>query len=115
MRKFFVLCMLIVFLCSESEAARYVEGEALVVLGLPEGAEFSLESLASGDLRDYVEASVRSADAEVVRVYEAISGIDGRIFLLVRSDTKTTKELISSLKQNPGVISASPNRQSRSK
>ena len=90
----------------------YVEGEALVVLGYDTGrGVFTPESLARGAGMDYLDSVARGAGATVSRTYKArYVQARGKVFALVKSDTKTTTELIAELKKDPRVIAASPNR-----
>ncbi|MDR1740320.1 MAG: S8 family serine peptidase [Synergistaceae bacterium] len=87
---------------SEAEAARYVEGEALVVM---RGGTSGAQAMSDG----YVRSAAEAAGARVARTYSAISELQGKVIVHVKSDTKTTEELIASLKENPNVLSATPN------
>lgn len=103
--------------CSAAEGApskeRFAPGEALVVFKLPEGAAVTESSLVSGDLRIFVEGAASSVGARVVTIYEALSGANGNIFVLLRSRTKSTEELLEALQERPDVVAASPNRRLR--
>ena len=100
--KIFVLMLFIVLsVSSYAWSAQYVEGEVLAVFRVPEGVSAS-------------EAEIHVAEAEVAETYEALSELEGKIFVLIRSQTKTTEQLIDELKQNPDVISVSPNYKIRS-
>ena len=96
-------------------SAQTPKGEVLAIFKAPEGMTLTADSLKDGELRKYIEASALSADARVAGVYESLSLMnkEGNIFVFILSDTKTTEELIASLKANPNVVSASPNRQVR--
>ncbi|MBQ6774234.1 MAG: S8 family serine peptidase [Synergistaceae bacterium] len=96
--KKFVLALLIVFLMSPSAmSSSYKEGEVLAVFRVPEGSSARISEIAG------------SINARVAETYETLSELDGKIFVLIKSDSKTTEELINELKNNPEVISVSPN------
>ena len=106
----FVCVLLAVMTCVPAWAGEYAPGETLVVFRAPEGAKMTAASLASdGDISVSVAAAAASVGAEVEDTFEAISEADGKIFVRVRSATKSTEELIAELKQRPDVIAASPN------
>ena len=60
-------------------------------------------------------SAASDVDSEVIDVYETISELDGSIFVLLRSHSKTTQELIDALKSRPDVVSVSPNYKLRQK
>ncbi|MDR1048486.1 MAG: S8 family serine peptidase [Synergistaceae bacterium] len=87
--------------------AQYIEGEALVLLK-NDGVRSAAASAEAASAR---AASVAEASgARLERVYEALSAHSGYVFAFVRSDSKTTEQLIADLKSDPRVLSASPNR-----
>ena len=86
----------VLMVCPSAWPSDYVEGEVLAVFRVPEGVRAS-------------EAKIHVAGAEVSETYEALSEAEGKSFVLIRSQLKTTEELISELKQNPDVIAVSPN------
>ncbi|MDR1977805.1 MAG: Ig-like domain-containing protein, partial [Synergistaceae bacterium] len=90
--------------------SRYVEGEALVLLrsNTPRGT-LSVRSVESGVSRSYANNVAASVGARAETTYGALSAQSGKIFALVKSETKTTEELIRDLEKNPDVISAAPN------
>ena len=97
MRRVFVLSLVLVLAVSPAAwPSPHTEGEALAVFRVPEGVSVSA-------------ASVSVSGAEVAETYETLSELEGKIFVLVRSSTKTTEELITELQQRPDVITASPN------
>ena len=89
-------------------ANNYAEGEALVVLKNNVGT-LSTASLSSAAAMNYIAEVATSASAEAVTTYSELSAACGEIYVLVRSGTKSTEELIAELKKNPNVESASPN------
>lgn len=101
--KIFVLSLLIFLVMTSSASSEiYSEGEALAVLRVPEGENVSTASINAA-------VSLSEIEADVAETYEALSEIEGKLFVLVRSSTKTTEQLISELKARPDVITASPN------
>lgn len=102
-RKIFAVSFIAVMLFTSSAlAAIYAEGEALAVFRVPEGVSVSAAGVSVSD-------AVSEVDASVAETYETLSEIEGKIFVLVRSSSKTTEQLISELKSRPDVITASPN------
>jgi hypothetical protein len=88
---------------------QYVEGEALVLLK-NDGVRSAAASAFSAEAASVRAASVAEASgARLERVYEALSAHSGYVFAFVRS-AKTTEQLIADLKNDPRVLSASPNR-----
>ena len=97
MKKVLALAVLVVLMvCPAAWPSEYAEGEVLAVFRVPEGVKAA-------------EAKITVAGAEVAETYEALSEAEGKSFVLIRSGVKTTQELIDELKQNPDVISVSPN------
>jgi len=86
----------------------YAEGEALVVLKNQIGA-LSAASLSSAAAMSYIAEVAASASAEALTTYPGLSAARGEIFVLMRSDIKSTKDLIAELENNPNVVSASRN------
>ena len=102
-RKIFALSIFIVILFTSSSFAEiYAQGEALAVFRVPEGVSVSA---ACGSAAE----SAGEIGASVAETYEALSEIEGKIFVLVHSPSKSTEQLISELKERPDVITASPN------
>ncbi|MBQ6982278.1 MAG: hypothetical protein IJQ15_07615 [Synergistaceae bacterium] len=96
--------------CAENQG-----GEVLVVLRTPAGMTLTEESLESGSVRQYIELTAEEVGAKVISIFDSLSlaNKDGHIFVFMSSDTKTSEELVSSLKEDPNVVSASPNRKAR--
>ncbi len=90
-------------------------GEVLVVLKTPAGMSLTEESLKSGRVRQYIDLTSEEAGAKVISIFDSLSltNKEGHIFVFMSSDTKTSEELVSSLKEDPNVVSASPNRKVR--
>ena len=102
-RKIFALSIFaVMILCRPSFSESYAQGEALAVFKVPEGVSVSEASVS-------VSESAGEVGASVAETYETLSEIEGKIFVLVRSSSKTTEQLISELKARPDVITASPN------
>ncbi|GHV38142.1 hypothetical protein FACS1894187_16500 [Synergistales bacterium] len=98
---------------STADAAKYVEGEALVVLRNVTGQKLTMSSLSSSAGLSYVQSVANAAGAKAAATYHALSESAGEVLAHIKSDTKTTEELIAELKNNPNVISAQPNRISK--
>lgn len=90
----------------------YAEGEALVMIEAPRYAASDASSF-----RTLLDSSAKSlalsVGAEAVRTYAAIAARSGKNIVHIRSEGKSTEELIGSLKAIPGVIGAWPNHVSR--
>ena len=103
MRKILFALLLVLIVSSPALSGNYYkDGEVLAVFRVPDGLQIS----ESGARVANIAASVNAGIAEN---YETLSEVDGQIFVLIRSENKTTQELIDSLKANPEVISVSPN------
>ncbi len=101
--KIFVLSLfMLMTLTLAAWSEPYAEGEVLAVFRVPEGVSISAASVS-------VAETVSNIGASVAETYETLSEIDGKIFALVRSSTKSTEQLIAELKARPDVITASPN------
>ncbi|MDR1740503.1 MAG: S8 family serine peptidase [Synergistaceae bacterium] len=57
------------------------------------------------------EKAAQAAGVETVMVYASLSSVSGgkEVFALLKSDSKTTKEIIDEVNANPNVIAVSPN------
>lgn len=90
-------------------------GEVLAVLKTPAGMTLKEESLKSGRVRKYIDLTAEEAGAKVISIFDSLSlaNNDGHIFVFMASDAKTSEELARSLKEDPNVVSASPNREAR--
>jgi DNA-binding phage protein len=97
--------------------SEYVEGEVFVVFR--DNAIVSSADKAQGQSEKTAVATdtlvrnvARNAGAAPVKTYRALSRSGNGIVALLKSDSKTTDELISALLYNSDVISVSPNRKS---
>ncbi|MBQ6972306.1 MAG: hypothetical protein IJP86_08155 [Synergistaceae bacterium] len=92
-----------------------LRGEALAVLRTPDGMTLSEDSLKSGDIRQYIDQTAGTAGAVTVSVFDSLSlaNKDRHIFVFMAADGKTSEELAAILKEDPNVVSASPNRKVR--
>lgn len=111
LRIFIALCLIVpVFSAWGAENKR---GEVLAVLKTPAGMTLTEQSLKSGRIRRYIDLTAQSAGAKVISIFDALTltNKDGYIFVFIASDTKTSEQLASALKEDPNVVSASPNRQ----
>ncbi len=94
-------------------AAGTKNGEVLAVLKAPAGIELTEQSLKDGNLRKFIEVTAESAGGKLAGMFDALSLVneEGNIFVFIKSDRLTSHELASALKQDPNVVSASPNRE----
>ncbi|MDR3076973.1 MAG: S8 family serine peptidase, partial [Synergistaceae bacterium] len=91
-------------------AAEYREGEALVVIRNQSGGEgVRTQAAIEASAVRVADSAAKSAGASVGRVYAHISPA-GDVYALVKSDTKTTEQLMAELRANPDVLAVSPNR-----
>jgi subtilisin family serine protease len=88
--------------------AKYAPGEAIVVLKNQIG-QLSAAALSDASGKRYVASAAASVEAKAVTTYASLSEAQGSIFVLMRSETKSTEELLAELKKNPDVLCASPN------
>ena len=87
----------------------YIEGEAIVLLKNISKTALTEDSLAGDAMREYVSEEAGKADAVAAYIYVTLSVETDEIFVLMKSDSLSTDELIERLNMNPNVISASPN------
>lgn len=106
------LCVIISAFPVLSFACQNGRAEVLALLKTPAGMTLTKESLKDGAIRKYIEVTAHSAGAEVASIFDSLSlsNKDGNIFVFFVSDKMTSDELASILKEDPNVISASPNR-----
>jgi subtilisin family serine protease len=90
------------------ETANYVPGEAIVVLKNRIG-QLSAAVLSSAAGERYVASVAAGVEGKAVTTYESLSEAQDGIFVLIRSETKSTEALLAELKKNPDVACASPN------
>ncbi|EFC90562.1 peptidase S8 and S53 subtilisin kexin sedolisin [Dethiosulfovibrio peptidovorans DSM 11002] len=95
--------------CASLSGRNYVEGEALVVLNGPVGLSTSDSSAFRAKLFSQAEALGASVGAESIRVFSSIALESGRNVVYVKTEGKTTEELIAELQGLPQVIGACPN------
>ena len=118
MRNSFIVAILAIFVGTAPLFAtgkilgEFAGGEALAVLQAPllstsKAALFN-ESVASS-----AESIAASVGARAVRTYGAIAAHTGKHIVHIRSEHKTTEELIAALQALPEVIGAWPNYESR--
>jgi subtilisin family serine protease len=91
-----------------SNMPEYVEGEVIVLLENATGMSMA-KATGNGSAHAFAVATATGAGATLEKVYESLSAQSGHIYMLVKSDVLTTEELIKKLKENPNVISVSPN------
>lgn len=90
-------------------SADYREGEVLVLLRNATGKTLSKGALSHGDANDFVAKTARGIGAKAVRTYDALSMQTGDIFTLVKSEGRTTRQLIEDLSRDPNVVAVCPN------
>jgi subtilisin family serine protease len=97
-----------------ASAEEYAEGEVLVLLrgeagisGAATGASLSSAAVMTA----CAENVAMAAGSKAAAVYTSLSAASGgkEVFALLKSDSKTTKEIIDELSANPDVIAVSPN------
>ncbi len=112
LRLFFVL-VFVLLLSTVSFAGNYVEGEVLVVLKQESGQKVTAASAESGVAYSQAASVAKEVGASLVQTYGALSEAGNQVFMLVKSDTKTTEELMAELGGRPDVYAVSPNYMSR--
>jgi subtilisin family serine protease len=107
-RRFYIAALVLVLVWALPPAvfAANAPGEALVVLKNKTGEIGARSRSASEGFARNVALSV---GARADRTYAALSASGDSVFVLLKSDTKSAEELLADLKNNPDVISASPN------
>jgi subtilisin family serine protease len=114
--KFFavILMLVVVFAASGRGAARaaeYVEGEALVVLrGTSQAGGLRARSAIERDDSLAARSVADAAGATATKVFSRFSITSDKVFALIKSDVKTTDQLLAELRANPDVLAAGPNR-----
>ncbi len=105
----FVCC--IIFCTVSAQAGNYVEGEVLVLFkSQVESGIIKASSLENDSFMSTFNSVVKNAGASVKKIYPAISESENSVFMQVKSETKSTLELISEFSKRDDVISVSPNR-----
>ncbi|MDO4787448.1 MAG: S8 family serine peptidase, partial [Fretibacterium sp.] len=107
---FFCTCLL-VFLCiGVADAGSTVPGEAIVLFRNVEGTRLTRASSLHGSVQYRLAAAAAASGARVVGTYGALSEAVNDVFALIRSENRTTEQLMESLRSNPNVLAISPNR-----
>ena len=116
MRKIFIALLFVMLFASVGFAGNVsADREVLVIFRVPENASVSVAALDDeSELTNYIKQAAEEVDADLVKIYKALSTADGRIFALIRSRNSTAENLIKELKKRPDVITASPNRKIKS-
>jgi hypothetical protein len=91
-----------------SETQEYVEGEVIALLKNGTGTSMA-NAMSNGSVRPFAVAAAAKAGGKLEKIYESLSAQSGYVYMMVKSDTLTTEELLKKLKENPDVISVSPN------
>lgn len=90
----------------------FVEGEVLAVLEAPH-ISASQAALFNESIISSAESVAASVGAQAVQTYGAVAARSGKNIVHIRSEKKSTEELIAELEALPGVLSAAPNHISR--
>ena len=101
------VALLILAACVSAFAEDYIEGEVIVVFKAPEDLQVKASNL--GGLRTAVDSKVRAMGASVQKIYGTLSELDNSIFAHVKSETKTTQELLAEFEKRDDVLAVSPN------
>ena len=96
-----------------SVTGEYAPGEALVLMELPSSVAAAEGEAFEAIISASAQAMAESVGASAVQTYGAIAASGGTNIVHIRSDSVDTQQLIASLVNRPGVISASPNYVSR--
>ena len=114
--KKYLLCMLLIALFScpaFADTMEYVEGEVLVVMRAPMSAysskETSVTSAFSEAVLSQAETFARNFGLEALSTFPEIANITGKNIVHLRSDNKSTEELLQELSPVPSVESVYPN------
>lgn len=110
MKKFLALLFTVLFSLIPTSvfAESYVEGEIIISLELPSEPSNGM-TVSANMLSAQATSFAKSMDASSVGTFPEISKISEANFIHLRSDTKTTEELINELKNNPQVKTVQPN------
>lgn len=107
----FICTCLLVFLCiGVAEAGSTIPGEAIVLFRNVEGTRLTRGSSMHGSVQYRIAAEAAASEARVVGTYGALSEAVNEVFALIRSENRTTEQLMESLRANPNVLAISPNR-----
>ncbi len=109
---FFCLLLLVFCVGSVSAAASpdYVPGEVLVLLREAPSANIQANGVSfEAALAAQASAFAESVGAQAVRTYSSLAAVTGKSILLLRSDVKSTEELLAAVEENDAVLGASPN------
>lgn len=87
----------------------HVDGEVLVLLEIPPDAASASGSACEAALLSSAQSLAESIGARAMRVYPAIAAATGRNTVLMKSEEKSTHELLAALDGRPGVLGACPN------
>ena len=106
----FLVVLLGLLAARGASAASYVPGEALVVYKKASGSAVTAASVERGAESFRIASLAAASGARVARTYGALSEAGDGVFVLVRSDSKTTEQLVEALRNRSDVIAVSPNR-----
>ena len=112
----FLLCLILntLFLCpaladTANILPEYVEGDVLVLIAAPTYEEGISRDVYAQLVLEQAEAFASKYGLRVIRTYPEIAKISGESILFLRSDHKSTDDLIKELSSDPNVIGVQPN------
>ena len=113
----FLFCILLVFMSTFPALANvpeYVEGEVLILTDAPAESDYTVmgsfnRNVYSQAISDQAETFARTRGLETHGSFPEIARLTGKNIIYLRSDHKSTEELIKELSSDPEVISVQPN------
>jgi subtilisin family serine protease len=113
-KRIWILIVSLLFFCSSAVANApfspddYAPGEVLVTLEGPVGI-FSETAAFESSLKESAQRLASTAAARDFSVFSTIASVSGKNIVHLKSDTKSTEQLLSELKDSPGVLAVVPN------
>ncbi|MDI9369303.1 MAG: S8 family serine peptidase [Synergistaceae bacterium] len=87
----------------------HVDGEVMVLLEAPAAAVYATGAALEAALISSGQSVAESIGATAVQTYSAIAADNGRNIVYMKSEGKSTEELLTALSGKPGVVGAAPN------
>jgi len=114
MKKFIELslCLLLFVLFSYSAMAgnqKYVEGEVFVEIYAPAFDDYEDMAAYSQAILQQAEVIASKYGLELKNTHPEIARASGKSLIILRSENKSTKELMKEISSDPDVINVSPN------
>jgi hypothetical protein len=108
-----IVCALfiILFSCPATVEASpaYAEGEVLVTITAPAFEDYNDMNAYSQAILQQAEAFAKKYELKVFGTYPETARSQGKSIIALRSDYKSTEEIMKELSSDPDVISMSPN------